>query len=111
MNKLLFLLLLPTLCYGNLVTIGFTPPVEYADDTVLLDSEITRYKYFIRNGVTGEQFLGEFENTGNMTEFEIDLEDGRYVVCMYAKAALWSENYNCSVFTVAPMSPPNICDK
>lgn len=83
------------------------PPTEYEDNTPLTDSAITEYRYDVYSnaGLVAEEY---FPNTGNMSEFTIDLPPDRYAVCMYARAVQWSK-MNCSIFNTIEPQPPRIC--
>jgi len=82
------------------VLVTFTPPAAKG---------ITAYKYFARNGLTGEEITAEFPNTGNMTEFNINLPEGKYALCMYAKTTVWSKRYSCALINITPPTPPKVC--
>ena len=90
------------------VLVTFVPPTERVDDMPLSDSEITEYKYDLHKFSTSSITTVPFHNTGDMTEFTLDLPVDRYLVCLHAKAGQWSLP-NCAYFNLYEPQPPRVC--
>ena len=74
-------LLVSYTAFADPVTINFTPPTEYVDDTPLADSEITQYKWDAYGAANTIKDM-VFANTGNMTSVTIDLPKDKYLICL-----------------------------
>lgn len=85
------------------VMVLFEPPTQYEDNTPLLNSEITEYRYEIYSN-TEPANIGTFINTGQK-DFTVDLNVGWYAVCMLAKTTQWSE-LRCTIAHITNPSPP-----